>query len=243
MRKSAKCVLATLLMFCFAGNVKAAECSYDKQVELNNQAATVKAIYEEVEIDTGETKSYVDPETGIIDTENQIAVKVKGFKVNIMNITNDIMVKVNGSNYYYSDTNNGTLTLPARTADEVRNYDIKISAYGGDCAAEDLRTINLVTPMYNYYSELNFCKENPDFEYCQEYVTIPVSDNLDEFLNKAGNYSEKNNGKEVKKEDKKSFVDILKENKTIVIISVSGIMVVGVATAAIIVIKRRSRLI
>lgn len=243
MRKSAKCVLAALLMCSFIRNVNATECSYEKQVELNNQASTVKATYEEVEIDTGETKSYVDPETGLIDTEIQEAVKVKGFKVNIMNITNDIMVKVDGNSYYYSDTNNGTLTLSAKTADVVRTYDVKISAYGGGCAAEELRAITLVTPMYNDYSELNFCKENPDFEYCQEYVTTPVNDNLDEFLNKANSYSGVEEQKNEKKEDKKSIVDILKENKKIVIISVSGIMVVGVATAAIIVIKRRSRLI
>lgn len=243
MRKSAKCVLAALLTLCFAGNVNAAECSYEKQVKLGEIASTVKATYEEVEIDTGETKSYVDPETGLIDTEKEIPVKIKGFKVKIMNITKDILIKVDGNAYYYSNTNNGTLILPAKAADKIRTYDIKVVAYGGDCAAEELRTITLVTPMYNDYSEMKICKENTEFEYCQKYVTTNIDYNLEEFLREVSKYNQKNKQEIQKKEENKSFIDMLKSNKKIIIVSVSGIIVVGVATAAIIVIKRRSRLI
>ena len=128
MRKNAKYVLAALLMFCFAGNVNAAECSYKRQVELNDIAATIKAVYEEVEIDTGESTYYVDPETGAVDTSKIISVKNAGFNLKLLNMSENTYVVVNdvttgnSKTYYYSDSNNGTLELGRKTADQIYTY-------------------------------------------------------------------------------------------------------------------------
>lgn len=249
MRKNAKCVLVTLLSFCFVVNVNAAECSYEKQVELNNIASTVKATYEEVQIDTGETESYVDDE-GIIDESNQVPILKKGFNVKILNLTEKLYVVVKNDHdrsektYYYKDTNNGTIDLGNKEADEIYTYTITIRGMEEDCSGYELRTITVVTPVYNPYSEYNFCKDYPDFEYCQEYIT-DASFSLEDFLAKSAEYSEKKQNvltEEEQKEDNK-ILNFIKENKKILTIIGIIILIAGVTTIVIIIIKRRSRLI
>lgn len=249
MQKSTKCVLAALLMFCFIRNVNATECSYEKQVELNNQASTVKATYEEVEIDTGQTYSYVD-ENDIIHEDKQIPLKAKGFNVKILNITNDISVNVTSDdnkinkNYFYSDSNNGVIDLTTTLSDKVIAYTIKIYSNVEGCNLE-LRTITLITPMYNTYSELGFCAQYPDFEYCQEYTT-DSNFNLNDFKEKSEVYKKTvksvENDKKTKKNENK-LKEFLKDNRTLLIIIGSIILIVGGSTTVIIVIRKRSRLI
>lgn len=248
MRKRAKYMLATLLMFCFTVNVKAAECSYEKQVELNNIASTVKATYEEVEIDTGETKSYVDEE-GIIYPDKRVPVKEKGFNVKILNITKDISVSVTSDDgavdktLFYSDSNNGTIDLTTTIADKVITYTIKVYSNIEDCDLE-LRTIIFITPMYNPYSKYSFCEQYPNFSYCQEYTT-DTSLNLEDFINKMAIYKEEQDVNEEKNSDdkKKNFLDFIKENKKLLIAISSIILIVGGTTTVIIIIRKRSRLI
>ena len=252
MQKSAKCFLAALLMFCLTANVNAAECSYEKQVELNNIASTVKATYEEVKIDTGETVSYMDPETGIEDPSKQVPVKLNGFKTYVLNVSDDIYITVKNENtgnertIYYSDTNNGKVTLDLYEADELVTYTIKV--YGNnDCPGKELRTITFVTPIYNVFSKLEFCKQYPEFEWCSQYITGQKI-SLNKFLEESEKYKNANKLVIKEKENKKeSFLDKLKknldENKKTIMIIMTIVVIVGGTTTAIIVIKRRSRLI
>lgn len=249
MRKNAKYILVSLLSFCFAVNVNAAECSYEKQVELNNIASTVKATYEETEIETGETYSYVDDD-GIIHTDKQLAIKEKGFDVKLLNLTSDISVTVTSDDgrinktYFYSDSNNGTVDLGKVLADKVITYTIKVYSNVDGCNL-DLRTINLVTPMYNSYSEMGFCTDYPNFEYCQEYTT-DTTYNLDDFMKKSEEYRKTNKKEEQKNETKKTqnkFLDFIKKNKKLLIVIGAIILIAGVTTIVIIIIRKRSRLI
>lgn len=251
MRKNAKYVLATLLMFCFAGNVNAAECSYEKQVELNNIASTVKATYEEVEIDTGQKVYDVNPNTGEVDVTKEIPYIVTGFTLKILNITKDIYISVeddNGKrNYYYSDTNNGTLTLNTKEADRIYTYKIKVYGATDECYAGEIRTIDVIIPMYNWYSSLAICEQAKEFQYCQKYMTSEPDINLDMFYSKINSYITDNKDKKNENKKEKTIKEKIKEfyedNKKGIIISTSAIVVAGVATTAIIVKKRRSRLI
>lgn len=253
MRKNAKYIkyiILSLLSFCFVVNVSAEECSYEKQVELNNIASTVKATYEEVEIDTGETTYYVNPETDEVDINKEVSVTQKGFDIKILNITDDLYITITNQNtgdskdYYYSNSNSGTISLGVINAQEITTYSIKISAYR-NCSGQELRTINLVIPKYNEYSELAFCNENPDFQYCQKYVTSEDYDiTFEQFYKAMEKYKEENPLKEeiVKKEDKDKFKEFFEKNKKVLIIAIA-ILIVGGTTTVIIVIRRRSRLI
>lgn len=247
MRKCAKYGLVTLLMFCFATSVKAEECSYEKQVELSNKAATVKATYESVDIKTGE-KLILE------DTEEEVDDVVKGFKVKILNITEDLMVTItdNQSNtsksYYYSDTDKGTLTLQEQEANIVRSYTVEIKGFYEGCEGTDLRTVALIVPKYNSYSTLAICDEYPEFEYCQEYLTSGNDISVTEFLTRIDKYQESHKSETEKKENKKqSFIDKVKEffkkNKKAIVIVAIAVVIVGVATATILIVRRRSRLI
>ena len=246
MRKSAKCVLSALLMFCFIGNVKAAECDYQKQVELNDLASTVKVTYEEVEIDTGE--QYID-DMKFDENGNNIIItrKVKGFKVKLINLAENLSVEVSndlGLNKFisYEDTNKGMVELATDTADKIINYTINVSVETGVCAGQELRTINVLVPKYNLYSETSYCKENPGFEYCKEYTTDNNQMDYIQFDEAAKKYDLTKEKKEEKKEQTKleKVLEVLNENKVIIISSVSIIVIL---TTGIIVVKRRRRLI
>lgn len=248
MRKNAKYMIISLLMFCFISNVKAEECTYEKQVELNNIASTVKATYEEVEIDTGET--YFD-DMNFDENGNPVTLKyyVKGFNVKLLNLTEELYVEVTNSLgeekiINFSDTDNGIISLGIKEADQIITYSIKVISAKGECAGTDLRTINLLVPKFNSYSETMFCKENPEFDYCQEYLSSDDQIDYITFDEEAKKYTVKKEQQQVETKKEQTIIDKIKEvlkDKGIIIISVIGI--VGGGTIAIIVIKRRRRLI
>lgn len=252
MRKSAKCVLAALLTLCFAGNVNAAECSYEKQVKLNDIASTVKATYEEVEIDTGDTTYYVDPNTGAVDTNKIIPIKEVGFNLKIINMTNNIYIVANNittgetKTYYYSDSNKGTINLGQKMADEIYTYKFQILSTDNECPGINLRTIDLVLPRYNYFSELEVCEKYPEYSYCQRFLTNTQDIDYMEFEKGIENYKQTTKNEEIKKKKEENLKNkikrIIEENKIIILIT-TVVVVAGVATTAIIVNKRRSRLI
>ena len=244
MRKKAKYILASLLMFCIiTTSVNAeGECSYDKQVELNNLAATVKAVYEEVEIDSGVT--YIAEEEGDPDGP----IMLPGFKIKILNLSENLSVTVSESesglmdSYSYLDSKNGTIEIEEKLADSVYNYTIEIFGSIEGCDSQKLRTINLVVPRYNEFSEYEICKDYPEYEYCQKYTTSMENITMNEFVKRVENYK-KNHKSETSetKENKKSVTEVLKNKKVVAVIII--VAIVGVATTTILIIRRRSRLI
>lgn len=250
MRKNAKCVLVALLSFCFVVNVNAAECSYEKQVELNNIASTVKATYEEVEIDTGET-TIVTENTEEHKMGDVIKITKPGFAVKILNISNDIGVTIedsysNSKTYYYSDTDNGSLTLEAVPADDVITYTISVFGFTNDCAGTELRTITVVTPVYNSYSEYLACDNYPEYEYCQKYLTTNTDISFDKFtegLNQYANQIENNQKVEEENTNKNSIMDFIKKNKQVIILIISVLAVISLIIIIIFMIRKKKRII
>ena len=243
MRKKAKYILASLLMFCFITTSVNAEdeCSYEKQVELNNLAATVKAVYEETGIDSG--ISYIPEEEGDPDGE----IMFPAFKVKILNLSDNIFVNIEGDgleskSYYNSEVKNSTVELEPRLADDIYKYTIEVRGNVEGCYGEKLRTIELVVPKYNEFSEYDICKDIPGFEYCQKYTTASLEGiSMAEFAKRAEDYK-KNHKSEIEKNEKKNVIkNVLKNKKVITVLIV--IAVLGVATATVLVIRRRSRLI
>lgn len=255
MKKIVNSVITIILLLVFTINVNAAECSYEEQVKLNDIAATLKATYEEIDYETGEMSYYVDPETGIIDTDRLEKETTKGFKVSLLNITDQIQVEVTNettgetNTYNASNTDNGTVILTARPADMIYNYKFVIRARGGDCTGTELRIMNLVVPKYNEYSDTSACTDYPNYQYCQKYLTTDLDIDFLTFYSGLDKYKETNPIKEETKteETKLSLSERIKEfinkNKTVLIIIGSVVVIAGVATTAIIVVRRRSRLI
>lgn len=247
MRKNAKYILATLLLLCVTTSVNAEECDYAKQVELNNEASTVKAIYEETEIDTGMTTYYIDEETEEVDESKIIPLTEKGFTVKILNITENIYVHVSNDydntekDYYYKDTDNGVLVLNSFASDNVYNYKITVRGNSDGCSGKELRNITLMVPKYNEFSQLSACDEYPDFQYCQKFTSSMEEITISEFQKKLDEYKKNNKSQTAIEREIKEKNDEEK-NKKMIIIAVVCLIVVGVATSVII-IRKRSRLI
>lgn len=250
MRKSAKYVIIALLGFFFTTNVKAEQCDYAKQVELNNLASTVKATYEKTEIKTGETESYVD-EDGVIDESIQVPVVEKGFNLKILNLTQQLYVIVkddsgNEKTYYYDDSKNGTISIGNVAADRIRAYSFNVRGLGGGCSGYDLRTFNLLLPKYNYYSELQICKNKSDLEICQEYLSSDKEITADQIIDATLNDTKKETEKVEKKEKqsvKDQIISFIKNNIIIFSIVIGAIIIAGGIAIYLAIKKRWKRII
>lgn len=225
-------------------------CSYNEQAEINNIVANVKASYEVVEVSAGKVLD-IDhqDENGNIP---EIEYFEKGFDISILNITEDIYVKVTNKNdnsvmtYKFADTNNGTLTFRTMDIEKLNTYTFEVYANKYQCVGELFRKFTLDTPMYNPYSEMIACQENPEFYYCQAFIP---SENitLNEFKTKVNEFENDKKLEEEKEKNKKSFIERIKEfysnNSILINILGIGIVLMGVGATVILVKKKRSRVL
>lgn len=250
--KEIKAVILCLAALFNMMNVDAAsKCSYEKQVELNKTASGVKMTYEEADgvVDPSE---YV-PLEGFEDDPNA-QLHYTYFKISLVNITEDIYVKVENSItedvkfIEYKDTTNGTFTFDLNNIGNVTMFKYTIySSTKTDCSNEILIKGTMTTPMYNRYHTDQKCEKIPDFSMCQKYVMTDFT--YEDFRKKVDSYIEKQNKKEDKKEKKENekflnnITNFIKDNK-IWFITGGGVLIVGgVVTSVIVIKKRRSRVI
>lgn len=231
----------------------ASACSYEEQAELNNIVANVKATYEVVDVYAG--KVYDIDKRDEFGNAPQVDHYIKAFNIDIMNITDDIYVKVINNydseirEFRNNNTNNGTATFQTTNTENLITYTIEVYANKYACIGEKFRVLYITTPMYNLYSEEPECQNNKGFYYCQEFLP---SENItfNDFQKKIKEYEENNKfgDKKEEQEDKnKSFIKRIKEfynNHTIVInIVISIIIVAGVVATVILIKQRRSRVL
>jgi len=210
MKKRLMGAVLGLALFCMPNTtIAASTCSYSEQAELNEIAANVKASYETTEVSGG---FGINP-----DAENPVEeeVMIPALKINIANITEDINVVVTNNvddtelSFSLFDTNNGIASFTLEDLSVARSYTIDIYSNKYSCSGELIRKLYLVTPLYNAYSEMEVCNENPDFYYCQEFITTePVT--YEAFQSNLEKYLVKEKIEEKKKEEK-SFIEKLKE--------------------------------
>lgn len=231
----------------------ASACSYEEQAELNNIVANVKATYEVVDVYTGKAYDVDNPnEDG---TFPEVDHFIKAFNINILNITEDIYVKVTNNynsdekTYTYKDTNNGIVTMQTKNVEQLVTYSIEVYSNKYACIGEKFRVLYMTTPIFNAYSARPACENNKGFYYCQEFIP---SENIsyNEFLNKLEEY-EKQKDNQVQEDktssENKSFIERIKGfyniNRVIINIALSAIVVAGVATTVVLVKKKRSRVL
>lgn len=229
----------------------ASSCSYEEQAELNNIVANVKASYEVVDIYAGKTLAVNTPnEDG---TFPEVDNYVKEFQITLLNVTEDIYVRVTNDQddevrtFRNSDSTNGTITFLSDRVFELTTFTFEIYANKYSCIGEQFRKFTITTPIYNSFSKYELCDENPDFYYCQEFIpTENISSS--EFFSKINEYKKEKKEEEIKQqEENKSFIEKLKEfynNNKVIVYSIGIVIVVtGVATTVILVKKKRSRVL
>lgn len=229
--------------------VNAAECSNSEKVRLDSLAAKVKTTYElaQMETDIPSLPSEADPEA----SEN---IKIDVFKVGIINVTDELYVEVTEKNdksqikrYTSSDAlEDEIIYFYSENAYEAKEYTMKIYANTSACKGTLLQSRTISLPVYNQFADLPVCTEQyPEFAYCQKFLNAEVS--YTQFSSELENYKNKTEEQEQIKEQEKSFLekvkDYYKEHKIIIFSAAGTIIIVGVATAAIVIKKRRSRLL
>lgn len=245
MKKRLTSVFLAITLLILPHFVNAASgCSYKEQAELNDIVSNIKASYEATK---EKTETYPDPD----DIEATIDVYEPRVEIKILNLTDDVYIKViNGNSkeenlYYNKDAKDGVITIKQNDLSTLNTYTIEVYSDKYACRGELFRKIEVTTPIYNSYSELEACNKNPDFYYCQEFIT---SKNIsyDEFYKNLAKYENNEKPEEIKEEEK-SFFEKIKEfyqnNKIVINVVLTIVIVGGVATTVILVKKRRSRVL
>ena len=245
-------ILILALCICFSPVANAA-CDYETQVQLATEASNVNANYEIssviINVDTGlEAPEATEDD---IDSDNPYVFQDR-VTVNIYNLTENLKVLITGDNGYeeeftYQETDNGTITFEGGTLENIVNYSIQVLSAHPNCPSDELRTISLVTPMRNSFHDLIAC-EGVDEYYCQEYIDYDLNMTEAEVLERANAIRETGSSSEEPQEEEKSWWDNVKEyldnNPWIIYVTIGVILVIaGVATAVIVIKKRRSKVL
>lgn len=198
--------LIFLLMLSFT-KVNAADlCTSSKYSNLKKKAASIKAEWK-LNFDDAH-KAY--------------------FTLKLTNVDDDLLLKYNDNMY---KPKNGEITLN-NMFDGGNTYALKI--YGGyetSCVEEYVYTKNVKIPKYNYYSESDKCKENPEFKLCDKFYDGTI-ENDTEFQEKLNEYLNSDEHKKVVK-DKNN-------NKIITYIAVGAGVVVIAGGAYFMLIKKKN---
>lgn len=234
-----------ILLFVFSITNVYAECSTEDMNKIRNEAVQVKASYEKTVriMNSGE---YVPPDGTPDDAE--LSITQTYFKIYINNITENLYVVVHNDTtdstqtFTYADSDNGTVTFDWYRIVSKIDYTITVySSSNTNCPDTKLYVINLTTPRYNYYSSDKVCLNASDFYLCQEYVTVDDVDyatlqkKVEAYL--AGKVD--NNGEEIETPGDVIETNFWDENKTIIIIGIVAIVIIGIGT--ILIIKKRGK--
>ena len=225
-------IIILMAMFLFIGSVAAEEeikgtCSATEKSKLMQEAANVKVTYLPVSV----SRTSTDSESGYT-----MDVEAKYLEVRIYNLSDNFHIDVNyggngldNSSFTVTrsdiNTEDGAYAFRQNGTDANVNYTFNIIADTGGCVGNSLRSIQLTLPKYNYYAELETCKDIPDYYLCQDFTTYNI-DGLT-FYDKVDQYKEKLAAAESNaKKDNNSTV-----SKTLTAVSKHKYLVVGVIVA------------
>lgn len=250
--KEIKFVAFTLLMFLFSTPMVYAVCDAAETNKLSGLANNVKASYEVIRKELDNGSGYNPPDGLSEEAANNYVAKADFFRIYINNITEELYVQVYNTKtketktYNYSDAVDGTISFDVQTGYSITKYQIKIfSSSKTGCSGRNLRTIELTTPRYNWFSEYQICSDVPEYYLCHQYVTVDIPNmTIEEFEVQATKYRD-NKEKEQKEQEKKEegFLAFFKEHKGTVIILSLAIITIGGLVTVIVVRKQRSRVV
>lgn len=250
MKKVISGCLTFLFCMSFVQNVMAAStCDYSEQVELQNVAANVKATYE---ANVRQTDEFADIDS--INDPNGAYIVENYVDITVLNITEQIYVTVQKGNstevktYHYGDTSNGTLRFSKDNLDEIVEYKILIYSDHDHCRGDLLRTISLLTPKYNEYSEYGFCDALSNLFYCQQFITTEITTDAVEIEKEMLRQYQLFQKQEEEQQHEelgfwKKVMNFLQDHVLIIGIVLTVIIIVGVSATVIVVKKRRSRVL
>lgn len=161
------------------------------------------------------------------------------FSVTLNNLTNDIYFKdTNGGKvYYYSDTNNGELT--------INNYSgysgsYKFYSNNSNCPGISLGTKYYSFPSYNKYYNHPLCADIPNYSLCQKWVNVSYSTDKFEQLILEYLNSEEEEEEQIIIEYEKTFLDEIIDFYVKYYYIILGVLIL-VCTSVIVVYNKKNR--
>lgn len=252
--KKIMAVFSMLVIILSWTSVSAASlCSNERKVELQKMASAVKLTYEEAQ-EEADPDSYIsideaNPET--IDEYEEILYN-DYFKIKILNLNENLYIKLENSlnddvKYItYDDTIEGNYTLDWKNLNEVVTFTYTIySSEKTECMNEKIKSGMLTLPKYNRNYTNTMCEEVPDYYLCQKYISVNVTE--EQFYDYIMAYTKKESSSNDNADNNGnadfSIIEFLKENKKILIIGLTVLVVGGGIATVIVIKKRRSRVI
>lgn len=237
--KDVKKIFVLFAVLLITKNVHAV-CSYEEQAKLNSEAATIKAVYEEIQKEM-DKNSYVCGD-GVDECTEYYPV----FKISILNLSENFYVKVSSDNKFsktfeYKDAQDGIISFELSDLSKVNTFTFNVyNSSKSGCSQKLNRTFYLTTPRLNEYYNFNICDEIPDYYMCQKYVTYEDK-GLTDFIRVTNEYKDKKDAEE-ERLNKNFFEKIwtfIKDNKTVFITATAVILTAGVCTIIIVKKKRK----
>ena len=235
-----KLLIGLLILFLFTiVKVDALSCDYEERAKLNNEVKNIKVNYEVKEKELPKGVNVPDEYIG-----TDYVVKEEYFQINILNLTENEVVKVtndknkNVITIKYSDTTDGNYSFDWDDLSAITKLSFEVlTSNKTGCSDESIKTLTLQLPRYNSYSQSNVCETMPDYYLCQKYVTYDYVD-YSSFSNSIAKEQTKRD--EEKQKSNSGIWDFFKNNKNVIIIG--GIVVVVLVGGTIVYIKiRRGR--
>ena len=183
MKKIKVCCLLIVLGLFFALDKVNAECDNKSQLEINTASSNITMNYslETLTIDTeGNIHPEIEPKDVELSEMGEYSL-IDRAVININNVSDKVYVVFHSNDdnvnqeYHYKDLQNGSLTYEVPDLDNIRNYTLTVYSDVSECSNQELRTINLTTPMYNSLSDQIACENNNAY-YCQKYITTPIDE-------------------------------------------------------------------
>ena len=231
-------VVFALFLCIDTSHVEALSCSTSVSKELGQYATYVKADYEV--IDNSETK-----ELQVGEDTTTYKVPNFTFEISIYNITKDLYVVVSDdiTERRFTVTNDmttdGVYTFTNTDFGTVYTYTIIIYSANDGCYGEKIRTVNLVKPRYNAYSEYTYCQNSSNL-YCQKFTRYDLGiKTVSDFLTKIQVNNELNNPDRDEIEENKTLSELFKKNWKIYLGIFAGAIIITIGV--IVFIKKRNK--
>ena len=209
-------VVLTILSF---KSVSALSCNYSDGELLKKEAQRIKVTYEMADYSR---VSKVD----IDGNKTNVLIPYYVFNLLVYNLkTENIFLQISNSSGSYDEyitndmTEDGNYVITDDRTAQIDTYTIKVMSNLGSCSGDTIKTFTIVKPIYNVFSEYDYCKSSSAY-YCKKFVEREMPFNNDEQFYKYINVSVDKDKTDKKEEKTITLWDSVKKNKTYVFYSV-----------------------
>lgn len=214
--KYRKILFIIICYFAYTSSVSADLCDKEHIKELKELANQVEANYEYLDY-TEEIKNNPEGE-----------YPLNSYLVSVNLISNELYIKYNNYDYYYTNENNGLIEFV------VNSGKVNFTVHSDTCAGHKLRSVSLNLPKFNTYFFKAECKELSEYELdiCDPWYQGTINDSY--FYNTVNKYLNV-------PEKKETFIDkVIKFYNDYQLIIVGSVLLLILAIIGVISYRKRS---